>query len=71
MFVSHGIGYITKRVAQLVLTKEDGGEILVTVDLVRDAEGAITGFKPKTKSAPELEYLAANKEAVVAELIKP
>ena len=50
----------------------------ITRDLIRDAaypltdaEGVITGFKPKTKSAPELEYLAANKEAVVAELIKP
>ena len=70
MFVSHGIGYVTKRVAQLVLTNETGGETLVTVDLVRDAEGVITGFKPKTKSAPELEYLAANKDAVVAELLK-
>ena len=70
MLVSHGIGYVTKRVAQLVLTNETGGETLVTVDLVRDAEGVITGFKPKTKSAPELEYLAANKDAVVAELLK-
>ena len=70
MFVSHGIGYITKRVAQLVLTKEDGAETLVTVDVTRDADGAITGFKPKTKSAPELEYLAANKDAVMEELIK-
>lgn len=70
MFVSSEIGYITKRVAQLVLKDEAGAETLVTVDLVRDGAGVITGFKPKTKGAAELEYLGANKDAVVAMLVK-
>lgn len=70
MFVSHEIGYITKRVAQLALKTETGGETLVTVDLVRDGDGKITGFKPKTKSAPELDYLGANKDSVLATLLQ-
>ncbi len=70
MYASHEIGYITKRVAQLVLKTEAGGEMLVTVDLVRDGDGKITGFKPKTKGAPELEYLGANKDSVLAMLLQ-
>ncbi len=66
MYVNHGVGYLTKRTAQLVLIKEDGAEVLVTVDVIRAEGGTVTGFKPKTKGVAEVEYLAANKDAVVA-----
>lgn len=70
MFVRHELGYVTKRGAQVNLIDEAGAETLVYLDLVKAEDGTITGFKPKTKNAPEVEYLTANKAAVLESLIK-
>ena len=70
MYVRHEIGYITKRGGQVNLINDAGVETLVYIDLVKAEDGSITGFKPKTKNAPEVEYLTANKEAVLADILK-
>ncbi len=60
MFVRHEIGYATKRGGQLQLIDDTGGEVLIYFDFAKDADGAVTGIKPKTKNQSELDYLNAN-----------
>ena len=70
MYIKHEIGYATKRGGQLQLIDDTGKEVLVYVDFAKDADGTVTGIKPKTKNQAELDYLNANMTAILKELTK-
>ncbi len=68
MFVKHEVGYATKRGGQLQLIDDKGSEVLVYFDFAKDADGTVTGIKPKTKNQSELDYLDANMMAILEQV---
>ena len=70
MITRHELGYLTKRTAQFQFFNESGQESLVYVDLVKDDNGVLTNFKPKTKNTAELDYINNHKEELMTDLTK-